>query len=623
MNLAKVRIKNFRCYRDEVTINLNGLTAFIGKNDAGKSTVLEALEIFFNTKGVVSMDNDDLNKDALAANDPNIEITCIFNDLPTNLIIDAANPTTLASEHLLNNEGNLEIKKIYKGTAATPKEQVFIIANHPTTNGCQDLLQLKKAELKARATQLGIASSNYNGNVNSTIRQAIWTHVGNLNPTLSQIPVDKEDSKEVWKVLESWMPIYALFQSDRKSKEEDKEVTDPMKVAINEALLEVAPEMLIIQQKVQEKAIEVAARTLQKLQEMSPTLANELKPDFKADPKWNSIFSLTLSSDKAIPINKRGSGVRRLIVLNFFRAEADRRRLRANNPSVIYAFEEPETSQHPDHQTLLIEAFKELSNAPNTQVLLTTHTPALGGLIENSDLRLVTCDALNNVIIEEGTNAAYEKIAKTLGVLPDPLGSLVKVLVCVEGPHDIAFLKNITPVVKNINPNFPDLLNDPRIAIFPLGGGTLKDWVNNNYLKGLGIPEFHIYDRDDPNTPQYQQAANDVNARGGKNFAVLTTKREMENYIHNDAINRVIQIAIPPCADFDDVPMIVAEAVHTMSSANPWATMTAENRKKKASKAKKRLNHEVVQQMTIAELAVTDPHNEIASWFQEINNRLN
>lgn len=45
-------------------------------------------------------------------------------------------------------------------------------------------------------------------------------------------------------------------------------------------------------------------------------------PEFKTDPKFDSQFKLTINSDDNIPINKRGSGVRRLILLNFFRAEA-------------------------------------------------------------------------------------------------------------------------------------------------------------------------------------------------------------------------------------------------------------------------------------------------------------
>ena len=43
MRIVSVRIKNFRGYRDEVTIKIDDLTVLIGKNDAGKSTILDML----------------------------------------------------------------------------------------------------------------------------------------------------------------------------------------------------------------------------------------------------------------------------------------------------------------------------------------------------------------------------------------------------------------------------------------------------------------------------------------------------------------------------------------------------------------------------------------------------
>ena len=42
-------------------IPISNLTTFIGRNDIGKSTILEALENFFNNK-LVQIDIDDLNK---------------------------------------------------------------------------------------------------------------------------------------------------------------------------------------------------------------------------------------------------------------------------------------------------------------------------------------------------------------------------------------------------------------------------------------------------------------------------------------------------------------------------------------------------------------------------------
>lgn len=57
MKIKNVAIKNFRGYSDEINSDFEDLTAFVGKNDIGKSTILEALDIFFNDgKGVTKLD---------------------------------------------------------------------------------------------------------------------------------------------------------------------------------------------------------------------------------------------------------------------------------------------------------------------------------------------------------------------------------------------------------------------------------------------------------------------------------------------------------------------------------------------------------------------------------------
>jgi recombinational DNA repair ATPase RecF len=43
-----VVLRNFKCYQSETRIQVGNLTSRSGKNDVGKSTILEALEIFFN-----------------------------------------------------------------------------------------------------------------------------------------------------------------------------------------------------------------------------------------------------------------------------------------------------------------------------------------------------------------------------------------------------------------------------------------------------------------------------------------------------------------------------------------------------------------------------------------------
>jgi predicted ATP-dependent endonuclease of OLD family len=46
MKLEHVKIKNYRSYREEISIPIADLTALIAKNDVGKSSILEALDAF-------------------------------------------------------------------------------------------------------------------------------------------------------------------------------------------------------------------------------------------------------------------------------------------------------------------------------------------------------------------------------------------------------------------------------------------------------------------------------------------------------------------------------------------------------------------------------------------------
>lgn len=391
MKIKTIKIKNFRSYKDEVEIEFSDLTAFVGKNDIGKSTVLEALDIFFNDgKGVIKLDKDDINKQALAVNDTETIISVCFEELPTNIVIDSINPTTLQEEYLFNSNNQLEITKKYSNGG---KEKVFVRANHPTSSSCKDLLLKKNTELQKTIKDNSITCSNQT--INAVMRAAIWQHY-NLELELAEIEIDvtKGETKSIWDKLQTYLPLYSLFQSDRKNSDGDSEVQDPLKEAVKQILNDATLKAKFddIATEVKNKLQDVATRTLAKIQEMNPEIASSLNPIIPATDslKWADVFkNVSITGDEDIPINKRGSGVKRLILLNFFRAEAERRKTAENIPSIIYAIEEPETSQHTDHQKKLIKAFIDLSKTANTQVIITTHSAALVKELEFQHLRLV------------------------------------------------------------------------------------------------------------------------------------------------------------------------------------------------------------------------------------------
>ncbi|MDR1848218.1 MAG: ATP-binding protein [Bacteroidales bacterium] len=392
MNLVKLKIKNFRGYKEEIVINFCNLTAFVGKNDIGKSTVLEALDIFFNEgKGVVKLDKDDINKQALTENNNEIVISACFEELPTSIVIDSTNKTTLKSEYLLNSNNQLEIIKKYPNAG---KENVFVKANHPANTNCNDLLLKTQKELQKIVTDNSIECDDKTKN--AEMRKAIWkTYSDDLQLSEREIEVTKNEIKTIWERLKNYLPLYSLFQSDRKNSDGDSEVQDPLKEAVKQILSDTALKTKFneIATEVKTKLKDVSAKTLEKLREMNPEIANSLNPVIPETEslKWAEVFkTVSIAGDENIPINKRGSGVKRLILLNFFRAEAERRKKEQNIPSIIYAIEEPETSQHTEHQKKLISAFLSLAETENTQVIITTHSAALVKELKFEHLRLIT-----------------------------------------------------------------------------------------------------------------------------------------------------------------------------------------------------------------------------------------
>lgn len=615
MRLVEVKLTNFRSYEQGTTITVDPLTVLIGKNDAGKSSVLDALDIFFND---ATIERDDC---CVRTNQTDIKIACVFDDLPAQLVIDEQYLTTLAEEYLLRADGKLEIVKVYNCASTKGKHSnTFANAAHPSAEGVDDLLSLKITELRTKAQQRQVDLTNTNQAIKAQLRQSIWAQTADLALVEREVGLNKESGKEVWEQLQNHFPVYALFKSDRASTDQDAEAQDPLKSAIKEAIRRREAELNSVIGDIRLELERVAARTVEKIREMSEDLANQLHPAVK-NKNWDSLFTVTLTGEDDIPINKRGSGTRRLVLLNFFRAKAEETST-TRGAGVIYAIEEPETSQHPNYQIMLLDAFEDLVEQGRCQVLLTTHTPTLARRINRDALRLITL--MNGIsVVEHGNiDATLQKIKDTLGVLPD---HDVKVFFGVEGKHDIHFLKRISAILAAVEPDIPDLGAEEkagRLVFVSLGGSNMDLWITT--LAGLVRPEFYLTDRDQapPAQPKYQQQMAQWSARGCVAWA--TSKRELENYLHPAVLIAEAPGYAGTGTDFESVPLLFAEAVHAADpNAPPWASVTADKRKDKASAAKKKLNYVCVGNMTPALLNQSDLNNDIRTWLRAINQALN
>lgn len=438
MRLAKFEIKNFRGYRDE-KIDFTDFTTFVGINDSGKSTIFEALDIFFGNSKIEKSDR------SVNSND-DVELTAYFSDLPREIKLETV-PTTLKEEFLTLHDNNLDkdylvLKQNYSGEGMKLSE--FLVSTFPSDESVQDIHTFKITALKKTFSNL---IADIDKRKSTEIRKvALKDAAKRSDLTTTEISLNgKGTLKDIAGVIHVNLPMYQLFKSDRSNTDADSEIQDPIKAIIKSALSrqDIQDQLVDISKNIEESVTSITNQTLGMLREMDNSLSNDLKADFNS-PNWSSVFKFNLDTDSGIPLNKRGSGVRRLILLNFFRAEARRKLEQSENEknneiNIIYAFEEPETSQHPKFQKMLIDSFKTMSDLDHVQVCITTHSPAIAKIVPKDGIRLIKKQAGNANVISGQT--AIGEVIEQLGIVPniklypDQLDRVV----LVEGPTDVVF----------------------------------------------------------------------------------------------------------------------------------------------------------------------------------------
>lgn len=559
MKLDEVILEGFRGYQKRTAIEISALTALIGENDVGKSTILEALDAFFN-------DVVDAHDMCTLADSNSFKIGCIFSDLPEQINLDAQSQTTLKDEYLLNESGKLEIYKVWRTTATKSEvDSIFAWANAPAHELGQELLFKKRDDLKRIVEEHKLEA---NKRKNPDMRLAIYRHLeaaGDLNLQMREVALhrpkskseDLQDARKIWKKLsDRHLPVYSLFKSEQVKGDKEASVRSPLDATLKSAIKELENELSAITDKIHGQVKETTDRTLERLKRDYPEIAQNLIPEYKS-PSWSKAFDLNvLRGDDNIPLNKRGAGVRRLVVLSFFQAEAEKRRGERTEdifrPPIIYAIEEPETSQHPNFQRSIVDAFKGLADT-NDQVLLTTHVPGLAELLPVDSIRYI--DRPPGASSPRVRNGAKDKsvlmeAATSLGVLPNTIPSdNPQIAVWVEGDSDVWVLDGILENLEAAG-ELPKPLERNRIFfIFGGGGDQLKSFVNGEYLNSLGLPQFYLRDSDkeDQNhpgkkvPPEVTERVEEWkrHAEGLPISFVMTRKREIENYLHPDAIDRV------------------------------------------------------------------------------------
>jgi hypothetical protein len=198
-----------------------------------------------------------------------------------------------------------------------------------------------------------------------------------------------------------------------------------------------------------------------------------------------------------------------------------------------------------------------------------------------------------------------------------PPGGRTRLLLVVDGRHDVAFLRTLSRTLHAADSSIPDLasLEDSGELVFlPFGGGDVLAWADR--LASLRVPELHLYDREAPPETELRfRAAKLVNQRRNCR-AFVTRRRAIENYIHPHCIREISGLELT-YGDDDDVAELVARGCHERSGKPPaWEAFPGRARKRFRERAKKWLNQLAVELMTPELLAQSDAAGEIRNWLK-------
>ena len=243
-----------------------------------------------------------------------------------------------------------------------------------------------------------------------------------------------------------------------------------------------------------------------------------------------------------------------------------------------------------------IENFIENSNLFNYQVLVYGYSE----IGDNSKLI-----QLYDKVPTYHKEAIKQGLPKILKVFDTQAYIGNKLIICVEGKHDINFLKNINQNIEELK-NIIDL-ETTNISFMDLKGGNLTTFVKENNLAGSNIIELHIYDSDKgsgKNENKYNKECEKVKNRDDKSFCFITNKREMENYIHPSLIKEefdIEDILIIREWDIEDIPTFIKNKSSLKEDA-----------------IKSILNGKLSKKITKEHLKDLNAFDEIVTWFNKI-----
>lgn len=385
LTLEKFEVENFKSIQSSGEIKLSDFNVFVGKNDAGKSSFVEALKIFLD-RG--KPDNSHFHK----YQDVTISMTTSFSDIPEEL-------EEALSEEYEGKSDTLSVTRVFEKRSSTnPSDNTFV-------NG----EELAAGAVVVDDDRLTKAQS----------RNFVWEFMPYPIHIFAERDVTEETKLKSGTLLNDLLvPVL-----------EEGGVGETESISETKASLE---------ESLQETSRRIGEQLTESMQAHMPDI-EEVEVNPGSVRLENAISPAVNLKDRYLPesvdIGERGSGVGSLFILSLMQAYVDMQ----VGEGYCLLFEEPGNSLHPGAERKMLDALKRISEEGG-QILVTTHSQVFIDRTDTGQLYVVARKDGESEFkwIEQDAFEAVDEIgAKNSDILQSDF------VFYVEGPSDAKIIEEI------------------------------------------------------------------------------------------------------------------------------------------------------------------------------------
>jgi putative ATP-dependent endonuclease of the OLD family len=375
VQIALLSIENFRCYREITDISFNQLTAFLGANDAGKTSLGRAIEILITSEKPIASDFC-VTESGVTAKE--IVIKASFD-------IDENSP--IHQKFSVKEKGNLQFKKEFDRNL---HQKTFIYGKKFMDERFYDF-ENSVADIQSEL----LRNINIDPGPNKSTRIAQFQSAKSSD----LIPYDFDWTEIKFDEIQEFLPIFDKVSS-YEYKNPELFVQGILRQNIGDAFMEgegdekeLISELKHVENKVRQKLNEKVERMTEFLQKMVPELVSvEVEPNFDFSKGVTSNTLLLKIGDQMRSVSTFGEGIKKKVWMGLLEWQISSSE-NVFSRQIIRVYDEPDVNLDYKSERKLVASIVEATLTKNLfQAILFTHSVALIDFLPMKSLRLVNVE---------------------------------------------------------------------------------------------------------------------------------------------------------------------------------------------------------------------------------------